>query len=71
MKIDMGAPEVIELFKEVQVAPERLFEIMRLDIKKIAGDYLGTLMKPEIAVHLNRRRYERCVMVLTTGTYKV
>jgi putative transposase len=60
MKIDISVPEVIELFKEIQVAPEKLFEIMRLDIKKIAGDYLSSLMKSEIAIHLNRRRYERC-----------
>jgi putative transposase len=60
MNIDISVPEVIELFKEIQVAPEKLFEIMRLDIRKIAGDYLSSLMESELAIHLNRRRYERC-----------
>jgi len=60
MKIDVNVTEVIELFKEIQVAPEKLFEIMRLDIRKIAGDYLSSLMESELAIHLNRRRYERC-----------
>jgi putative transposase len=60
MKIDVSVPEVVELFKEIQVAPEKLFEIMRLDITKIAGDYLSSLMESELAIHLNRRRYERC-----------
>lgn len=60
MNINISVPEVIELFKEIQVAPEKLFEIMRLDIRKIAGDYLNSLMKTELGIHLNRRRYERC-----------
>jgi len=60
MKIDVSVHEVVELFKEIQVAPEKLFEIMRLDITKIAGDYLSSLMESELAIHLNRRRYERC-----------
>jgi len=60
MNINVSVTEVIELFKEIQVAPEKLFEIMRLDIRKIAGDYLNSLMKTELAIHLNRRRYERC-----------
>jgi putative transposase len=49
MNIDISVPEVIELFKEIQVAPEKLFEIMRLDIRKIAGDYLSSLMESELA----------------------
>jgi len=60
MDIDISVPEVIELFKEIQVAPEKLFEMMRLDIQQIAGDYLSSLMESELSFHLNRGRYERC-----------
>jgi putative transposase len=60
MKININVPEVVELFKEIQVASEKLFEIMRLDIRKIAGDYLSSLMESELAIHLDRKRYERC-----------
>ena len=60
MNIDISVPEVVELFKEIQVAPEKLFEMMRLDIQQIAGDYLNALMESELSIHLNRDRYERC-----------
>jgi hypothetical protein len=34
MKIDISVPEVDELLKEIQVAPEKLFETIKLDIMK-------------------------------------
>ena len=61
MNIDISVPEVVELFKEIQKAPEKLFEMMRLDIQQIAGDYLSSLMESELSFHLNRGRYERCI----------
>ena len=60
MKIDISVPEVVELFNEIQQAPEKLFEMMRLDIRKIAGEYLSSLMEAELTIHLGRKRYERC-----------
>lgn len=60
MKIDLSVPEVVELFNEIQQAPEKLFEMMRLDIRKIAGEYLSCLMEAELTIHLGRKRYERC-----------
>ena len=60
MNIDISVPEVVELFKEIQIAPEKLFEMMRLDIQQIAGDYLNALMESELSIYLNRDRYERC-----------
>jgi len=60
MKIDVSVPEVVELFKEIQKTPERLFEMMRLDIREIAGEYLSSLMDAELTIHLGRDRYKRC-----------
>ena len=60
MKIDVSVPEVVELFKEIQKTPEKLFEMMRLDIREIAGEYLTSLMDAELTIHLGRDRYERC-----------
>ncbi len=61
MNINISVPEVVELFKEIQKAPEKLFEMMRLDIQQIAGDYLSSLMESELSFQLNRGRYERCI----------
>jgi putative transposase len=60
MKIEVNVPEVVELFKEIQKTPEKLFEMMRLDIREIAGEYLSSLMEAELTIHLGRDRYERC-----------
>jgi len=60
MKLEISVPEVVEIFNEIQQAPEKLFEMMRLDIRKIAGEYLSSLMKAELTIHLGRDRYERC-----------
>jgi putative transposase len=60
MKIEASVPEVVELFKEIQKTPEKLFEMMRLDIREIAGEYLSSLMDAELTIHLGRDRYERC-----------
>jgi putative transposase len=60
MNVEISVPEVVELFKEIEAAPEKLFEMMRLDIQQIAGDYLSALMASELSVHLKRGRYERC-----------
>jgi putative transposase len=60
MKIEASVTEVVELFKEIQKTPEKLFEMMRLDIREIAGEYLTSLMDAELTIHLGRDRYERC-----------
>ncbi len=45
--------------QEICVAPEKLFDMMRLDFKEIAGNYLTALMEWELTIHLGRNRYER------------
>jgi len=60
MKMEVSVTEVVELFKEIQKTPEKLFEMMRLDIREIAGEYLSSLMDAELTIHLGRDRYERC-----------
>jgi putative transposase len=71
MNVQITVPEVIEVFKEIQAVPEKLFQMMRLDIRKIAGDYLSALMASELTVHLGRDRYERCNIELNhrNGSY--
>jgi putative transposase len=71
MKLEVSVPEVVELFNEIQQAPEKLFEMMRLDIRKIAGEYLSSLMDAELTIHLGRNRYERCRIGVNhrNGTY--
>ena len=36
-----------------------IFDMIRIDIKEIAGDYLSELMKAELTYFLGREPYER------------
>ena len=33
MELEITVPEVLEVFKEISAAPEKLFELMRLDLR--------------------------------------
>jgi putative transposase len=59
MELEITVPEVLEVFKEISAAPEKLFELMRLDLREMAGGTLTALMEWELTVHLGRQRYER------------
>ncbi len=61
MELEVNVPEVFQVFKEICVSPEKLFEMMRLDLREIAGNYLTALMEWELTLHLGRQRYERRV----------
>jgi len=59
MQLEVNVPEVFHVFKEICTSPEKLFEMMRLDLREIAGNYLSVLMEWELTVHLGRKRFER------------
>ena len=59
MKVDISVPELIEVFKEIQKQPEQLFEMIRLDIQEVVGNYLTSLMNAELTHFLGRAWYER------------
>jgi putative transposase len=59
VSLEINVPEVFEVFKEICAAPEKLFDMMRLDLREIAGNYLTALMEWELTIHLGRKRYER------------
>jgi putative transposase len=59
MKLQVSVTELVDLIKEVQMAPARIFEIMGMDIRKQVGDYLSQLMDVERTQVLGREKYER------------
>ena len=48
MKLEISVPEVVEIFKEIQQQPEKLFEMIRVDIREKVGQFLTTMMKTDI-----------------------
>jgi putative transposase len=59
MKVEMSVPEVVSLFKKIQQQPEKLFEMIRMDIRDNVGQYLSKLMEMELTHFLGREPYER------------
>ena len=59
MKVKISVPEVVSIFKEIQEQPERIFEMIRVEIRENVGEYLSELMKVELTRFLGRESYER------------
>ena len=59
MKVEINVPEVVSIFKEIQEQPERIFEMIRVEIRENVGEYLSELMKAELTRFLCRESYER------------
>jgi len=58
MKVEVSVPEVVSLFKEIQGQPEKLFEMIRVEIRENVGEYLSRLMETELTDFLGRQWYE-------------
>ena len=41
MKLEISVPEVVSIFKEIQDQPEKLYEMIRDDIRETVGQYLS------------------------------
>lgn len=59
MKVEISVPEVMNIFKEIQQQPEKLFEMIRVDIRESVGEYLSEFMEIELTRFLGRGPYER------------
>jgi putative transposase len=59
MKLQVSVTELVDLIKEVQMTPARIFEILGMDIRKQVGDYLSQLMDVERTQVLGREKYQR------------
>ena len=59
MKVEVSVPEVVDIFKEIQKGPEKLFEMIRVDMRETVGEYISNLMDAELTRFLGRERYER------------
>lgn len=59
MKIEVSVSEVISVFKEIQTQPEKLFEMIRLDVREAVGRYLSEMMNAEMTHFLGRKPSER------------
>ena len=59
MQLNLSVAEMIEILKEIKNNPEKLYEMMRIDVKETMGKYLSELMKIELSDFLGREHYQR------------
>jgi len=59
LKVEISVSEVLEIFNDIQRQPEKLFEMIRCNIKNTVGEYLTALMNAELTHFLGREPYER------------
>jgi len=43
MKVEISVPEVVNIFKEIQQQPEKLFEMIRVDVRQSVGEYISEI----------------------------
>ncbi|RLB82120.1 MAG: IS256 family transposase, partial [Deltaproteobacteria bacterium] len=43
MKPEISVPEVVNIFKEIKEPPDKLYEMIRTDIRETTGQYLSSL----------------------------
>lgn len=59
MKVEISVAEVTEVFKEIQSQPEKILEMIKVDIPRAVGEYLSEMMGVELTRFLGRQPYER------------
>jgi putative transposase len=59
VRIEVSVAEVISIFKEIQVHPEKVFDMIRFDVREVVGKYLSEVMNTELTNFLGRKPYER------------
>ena len=58
MKVEVSVPEIISIFKEISGQPEKIFKMIRSEIKENVGEYLSKLIEIELTEFLGREFYE-------------
>ena len=58
MKLEITVSEISEIIKTIQEGPERIFEMIRFDVRESVGKYLSEMMGVELSHFLKREYYE-------------
>jgi putative transposase len=59
MKIKLSVPEFLQVCKAIRLRPERIFKMIRSEVREAVGQYLNEMMRAELTEHLGRQPYER------------
>ena len=56
---NVNVPEMLETFKAIMVKPEKMFEMLRIDLNRAAENAVSKLIELELTAYLGRDKYER------------
>lgn len=63
LNVSLDLAEVRDFAKNLPQMKDNIFQIMNLDTKRIAKDFLETMMSAEISLFLGREKYQRQTLV--------
>jgi putative transposase len=55
----VSLPKVKQIFKEILNEPEKMFDLLRIDMRRTCEQVLSELLKAELSNYLGREKYER------------
>lgn len=59
IELTINLPQIREFLNEIAQTPQKIFELMRTDVRASMSRYLNQLMESEITLFLGRKPYER------------
>ena len=62
MEINGNLPEMKAVFQEIMQKPEKMFEMLDINLKAIAERSVNELLKAELTAYLGREKYQRSLI---------
>lgn len=59
MKNELTLPDAKSIFKEVLADPEKMFDMLRIDLRRCGERAIAEILKSELTEFLGRKKYER------------
>ena len=59
LKTEVNVPEVKEMFKEIMEQPEKMFDMLRIDLKESCERAVSAMIRAELTDFLGREKYTR------------
>lgn len=67
LELRLNLPEVAEFVKMIPNSKEKIFELMRFDLKQNATDFVNSLLSCELDLFLGRGKHERQLEIHASG----
>ena len=59
LELKINAPEIREYAKSIPKIKDQIFDLMMMDVKEVATDFVNGIMDAEFELFLGRSKHER------------